>query len=102
MLKRKNLKQDTPCPCCGYLVYSKGGRNKHLICPICFWEDDPSQLEDMDLAEGANKVSLNTARNNFDEYGVSDMDDKSSVREPLPEEKRLHNWNQIVKNKEQV
>jgi len=34
---------DYPCPCCGYLVFTEPP-GSFEICPICFWEDDVSQL----------------------------------------------------------
>ena len=32
------------------------------ICPVCGWEDDPVQAEDVTYAGGANAVSLDDAR----------------------------------------
>ena len=33
------------CPCCGYLTLEDTSPGSHLICPICFWEDDPLQFQ---------------------------------------------------------
>ena len=50
------------------------------ICNVCFWEDDGVQFHDLDYEGGANKVSLNQARENFREHGVSE--DRSRTRPP--------------------
>ncbi|MBS0274629.1 MAG: hypothetical protein JSR55_09555 [Proteobacteria bacterium] len=49
-----------PCACCG----SRTIRNRDAfeICPICGWEDDPTQVRDINLAGGANRESLAQAR----------------------------------------
>jgi anaerobic ribonucleoside-triphosphate reductase len=48
------------CPCCGSLTLSEMGG--YEICPVCNWEDDPIQSADPDYAGGANRQSLNHAR----------------------------------------
>jgi hypothetical protein len=42
--------------CCGSLTIRERGRFE--ICPICGWEDDPTQARDENLAGGANRISL--------------------------------------------
>jgi hypothetical protein len=49
-----------PCRCCGAL--SIRHRGAFEICPVCGWEDDPSQARDETLAGGANRLSLAEAR----------------------------------------
>lgn len=49
-----------PCPCCGVAEMSEPGCFE--ICDTCGWEDDPAQEGDLDLAGGANQLSLNQAR----------------------------------------
>jgi uncharacterized Zn finger protein (UPF0148 family) len=49
-----------PCQCCGSPVIRE--RDAFEVCPICGWEDDPSQARDPGLAGGANKSSLYDAR----------------------------------------
>ncbi|MGN6148492.1 MAG: CPCC family cysteine-rich protein [Rhizomicrobium sp.] len=49
-----------PCLCCGALTIHR--RDAFEICPICGWEDDPSQARDENLAGGANRLSLAQAR----------------------------------------
>ncbi len=48
------------CPCCGKFFFSE--KNAWEICPVCGWEDDPSQRRDPDLAGGANRLSLREAK----------------------------------------
>jgi len=49
-----------PCRCCGSLVIDD--YDSYEICPVCGWEDDEYQYEHPDSIGGANKVSLNEAR----------------------------------------
>jgi hypothetical protein len=76
-----------PCPCCGYLTLDEGPTGTHDICKVCFWEDDAVQFHDPDYEGGANRVSLNQARRNYREHGVSQTRFKAHVRPPLPEER---------------
>lgn len=57
----KSLKNEgLLCPVCRRCSFEeKGG---YEICPVCGWEDDPVQRKDPDFAGGANKLSLNKAR----------------------------------------
>lgn len=48
------------CPVCGQ--YEFECRGSFDICEICDWEDDSLQLEHPDYEGGANKMSLNQAR----------------------------------------
>jgi Cysteine-rich CPCC len=75
-----------PCPCCGYLTLPEPPTGTYEICPVCFWEDDNIQFDDPDYEGGANKVSLRQARENFREFGVSELRFKSNVRQPRPDE----------------
>jgi Cysteine-rich CPCC len=85
--------RDTPlgrryaCPCCGYLTLVEPPGGTYDICAVCFWEDDGVQFRDPDHRGGANKVSLNQARENFGAHGVSETRLKSAVRAPLPQER---------------
>lgn len=49
-----------PCPCCGEMAFDSLG--EHDICPHCNWEDDPFQSGNPDRKGGANKMSLNEAK----------------------------------------
>jgi hypothetical protein len=80
-----------PCPCCGYLVFT-GPPGTYDVCPICAWEDDASQLRFPKLEGGANGSSFLEAQKHFLDFGVSDIALLSSVRPPLPQEKRDAAW----------
>ena len=72
------MKDDRMCPCCRmHLFEEKGG---YEICPVCGWEDDPVQRRDPDFAGGANKMSLNEARQLWleetEEISEEDMNDE--------------------------
>lgn len=85
----ENTTPVVPCPCCGYLVYScLDALDRYEICPICFWETDGVQQDDPDYEGGANGLSLNQARENFQEFGASNLRLKIFVRPPRSDEKR--------------
>ena len=48
------------CPCCGEGLVEEG--HNYDVCDVCYWEDDPVQFEDPDYSGGANRISLNEAR----------------------------------------
>ena len=51
------------CPCC-----NEGSiESPHDICLICGWEDDEVQNEDIGFSGGANKLSLEDYRKEFEE-----------------------------------
>ncbi len=61
-----NKKSDVKCPVCeNYSFNSVSFPGSYLICEICYWEDDLLQYENPNYNGGANKVSLNEARDNF-------------------------------------
>lgn len=51
------------CPCCGQRTLH--GSGSYEVCPVCHWEDDPSQSADPTLTGGANTLSLAQARANW-------------------------------------
>lgn len=57
------------------------------ICPVCRWEDDNVQFEDLDYEGGANAMSLREARENFLRYGAKDESSAARAREPEPYER---------------
>jgi hypothetical protein len=75
-----------PCPCCGYLTLDGPERGTFDICVVCGWEDDDYQIRHPDSDGGANKVSLNQARENYLKFGASSEDRMSRVRKPHPDE----------------
>ncbi|MBQ7651641.1 MAG: hypothetical protein IJS15_11825 [Victivallales bacterium] len=58
-------KKHYPCPCCGRKVIENPG--DYEICPVCGWEDDPTQAQDPDFEGGANELSLNQAKKQYRE-----------------------------------
>ena len=78
------------CPCCGFYTVDEKPRGNYDICPVCFWEDDPLQLEDETYEGGANRVSLRLARENFAEFGACEREMIKFVRPPLENEKARH------------
>jgi hypothetical protein len=76
-----------PCPCCDYLTMLKPPPGTHAICPVCRWEDDLVQYQDLDYAGGANKGTLRHARQHFRMHGISDSRKRGTTRPPLPEER---------------
>ncbi len=75
------------CACCGYLTLDAQPPGTFRICEVCFWEDDPVQFRDPSYAGGANRVSLNEARENFRAVSASEPRFLSNVRPPRPNEK---------------
>lgn len=75
-----------PCPCCASLTLDEPPPGTFKICPVCQWEDDKVQFEDRTFRGGANRVSLDEARENFRRFGASDEASRAEVRAPRPEE----------------
>jgi hypothetical protein len=77
------------CRCCGYLTLPRYGC--HDICPVCYWEDDPTTIfERGELPVGGpNQISLGEARRNFALEGVCCPSPAARirVRDPLPAER---------------
>lgn len=74
------------CPCCGYYTLETQPDNTFQLCPVCYWEDDGIQLHDLDYTGGANRVSLNQARENFKNFGAIEEQFKALVRAPNEDE----------------
>ncbi|MBK9585761.1 MAG: CPCC family cysteine-rich protein [Alphaproteobacteria bacterium] len=74
------------CPCCECMTFDEKPDGSFIICPVCFWEDDPVQLKDETFEGGANKVSLKQAKANFKKFGACDSVALQHVRSPKPEE----------------
>lgn len=80
------------CPCCGYKTYIEKPNGHYDICEVCFWEDDPNQLDDSDDEDGANKVSLKQGQRNFIEFGACETAMIENVRPPGNDEQRDEDW----------
>ena len=70
------------------LILTLTGKPKsgYAICPVCFWEDDPSAYEEPDEAFGCNGVSLAQARENFQKFGACREEMRKYTRVPKAEE----------------
>jgi len=75
------------CPCCGFYTLKEKPVSSYEICPVCFWEVDRLQQKDEDYDGGANRVSLNTARENYARCGAIEDRFLDMVRKPLEDEK---------------
>lgn len=51
------------CPVCGKYEFEFDGD----VCAACGWEDDPVQEEDANYEGGANRMSLNQAKEAYAE-----------------------------------
>ncbi|MES2205574.1 MAG: CPCC family cysteine-rich protein [Pseudomonadota bacterium] len=68
------------CPCCGYSVF-ENFPGSYDICPICFWEDDITQLFYPEIEGGTNDVSLIAAQVNFFQFGAAERRLTKKVRQ---------------------
>lgn len=80
------MEKGYPCACCGFLTMSEPIPGTFEICPVCFWEDDNVQFNDIDFVGGANEESLRQAQLNFKKFKASSSKFLKNVRLPLPEE----------------
>lgn len=67
------------CFCCGH----KSIEDLFDICPICFWEKDIFQEENIYDNGGPNSVSLVNARENYQAYGACEKEFIKFVRRPI-------------------
>lgn len=80
-----------PCPCCGHLTLPDGP-GAYELCPVCFWEDDLSQLRWPMRADGANGTSLVDAQQNYERIGAMDRTFRQKVRSPRSAETLDPGW----------
>jgi len=74
------------CPCCGYLTIDDSEKVISDICEVCFWQyDEVSQKRPNDII-GANKVSLDTAKKNYQLFGAVEQRFVDMVRLPYKDE----------------
>lgn len=73
------------CKCCG--CASLDSAEEYEICPVCYWEKDKLQERDPVMSGGANSVSLNEARKNYEEFGTCEERFAEKVRKPSAAEK---------------
>ena len=87
------MKSKYPCPCCGYMVF-EDCPGSYDICPICYWEDDLTQLR-FQRTTGANHVSLVEGQRNYDRDGVCELRFLSNVRVATASDVRDPDWRQL-------
>ena len=75
-----------PCPCCGNLTLDEEPPGTYDICPVCWWEDDFVQFNDVNYAGGANEPSLSQARENYKQFGACERTRIRHVRKPDSDE----------------
>jgi hypothetical protein len=63
-----NLPGWLPCPVCQRLTFETVGAWD--TCPVCGWNSDPVQETMHDDPTGANGISLNDARRNYQTFGA--------------------------------
>jgi len=66
-----------PCPCCGAETIKQP--RMYDVCTICYWEDDPDQYEDPNDDLGANTLSLNQYRLQWQSTQQPKQDKKTAV-----------------------
>jgi hypothetical protein len=72
------------CPCCDYISLPE--RGNFLICPICFWEDDGKDIDELDVESGPNHyITLRQGRENFRAFGACE---RKMLKHVLPVEER--------------
>jgi len=75
-----------PCPACKHRVFETIG--DWDTCPVCGWNSDPMQEAMPDEPIGANGISLNEARKNFQSFGaitqakLADLDPDDKTKYP--------------------
>lgn len=74
-----------PCPVCAHRTFEVVG--DWDVCPVCGWNSDPVQETMPDDPTGANRVSLNQARQNYQSMGAISPDLLSELD---PEEKKKY------------
>ncbi len=74
------------CPCCGYLTIDDSNEVITDICDVCFWQYDEVAQNEPSRIIGANKVSLDMAKDNFKSFGVIEERFLSLVRTPYEDE----------------
>lgn len=59
------------CPGCGFLTIDDSAEVITDICSVCFWQYDEIVQSKPDSITGPNRVSLNTAKRNYQFMKIS-------------------------------
>jgi len=90
-----------PCPCCGYLVFSREpGSCKP--CSICLWQDDLAQLRFPLMPNVTNNVSLENAQKNFMDVGTAEKRHAGTGRKPTDLDTREEGWRLLDLKKDNI
>jgi len=90
-----------PCPCCGYLVFSREPGSCQP-CPICLWQDDLAQLRFPLMPNVTNQVSLEKAQKNFIHVGAAEKKHTGMGRKPTDMDVREEDWRLLDLQKDNV
>lgn len=82
------------CPCCDH--FTLDARGQYDICPVCFWEDDGLDVDELDEHSGPNHLSLREGRSNFAQIGACDQKAVAHVLTPKKRAKFKHESRSIV------
>ena len=75
------------CPCCKYFTIDDFGNEITFeICKICRWQYDLVCHEKPNTLKGANKVTLNQAKRNYNKFGASELRLLKFARKPKKSE----------------
>ena len=72
------------------------------ICPVCFWEDDLSQLRWPDTDGGANVPSLIDAQANVARFGAMEWRFIRKVRAPRNDEPMDPEWRRFDPDRDEI
>ena len=85
-----------PCVCCGHLTFSADSwPGSFNLCPVCFWEDDLTQLEEPFYEGGANTISLAQAQVNYQAFGACDKRGIPFVKPATRDQHLCRSWRVI-------
>lgn len=88
------MRKKWPCPCCGHLTLSEGPGG-YDGCPVCYWEDDGTQLRWPLSDDGANGISLVAAQANYQRIGACHERFRDKVRPPRRDEPLDEGWRPV-------
>ena len=63
------------CKCCGHKTIESPPPGDYEICPVCLWENDPTQERNADLGGGPNQKSLRDHQKDY----LQSMEDPINV-----------------------
>jgi hypothetical protein len=81
-MDNKNKYGKLRCACCCFFTINEIKET----CPVCFWEEDFYQQENMDDSGGPNLVSLREAKVNYKSFGATEKRFINFVRPPEKDE----------------